>query len=182
MAAVEDHRMHLREALAAEHSKAQTLRIAEFIGDSRARFGELVRILTGDDRMLAQRAAWVVTQCAETNPETVLPSLEKLLEQLRQPNLHDAIKRNTMKVASMLEVPDDIAGLAAGIAFDLLASPEEAVAVKANAMGVLEKLCLREPALADELRLAIEQQLPLNPKAAFQARARHVLQTLDRLP
>jgi hypothetical protein len=48
-------------------------------------------------------------------------------------------------------------------------------------MAVLEGLCRREPALSAELRLSIEHQLPLETKAAFHSRARHVLRAIDRL-
>ena len=137
--------MDIRAALDAEHSKARTLEITAYIGNSRRRFGELMAILTGDDRRLAQRAAWVVSHCAEARPAVVQPSLRELLEHLRHPTLHDAIKRNTMKAAAGLELPDEFAGLAADIAFDLLASPSEAVATKVYAMSVLEPLCQREP-------------------------------------
>jgi hypothetical protein len=173
--------MNIRDALDAEHSKAQTLRITAFIGGSKKRFAELLAIMTGDDRRLAQRAAWVVSHCAEAHPGVVKPSIGNLLANLRRPNLHDAIKRNTMKAIAALEVPDNLAGSAADIAFALLNSPGEAVAVKVYAMAVLEGLCRREPALSAELRLSIEHQLPLETKAAFHSRARHVLRAIDRI-
>ena len=173
--------MDLREALQAEHSKAQTLRITKHIGASQKRFGELVAIVTGDDPLLAQRAAWVITHVAESRPAIVKPFLRELLEFIQRPNLHDAIKRNTMKAASLIDLPDDLAGLAADLAFDLLASPAEAVATKVYSMSVLEKLCEREPELAGELRLHIQDQLPTATKAAFHSKARHVLKTLDRI-
>lgn len=172
--------MNLREALDAEHSKAQTLRITAHIGGSRKRFKKLLAIMKGDDRKLPQRAAWVLRHCAEAHPEVVQPHLGELLENLRRPGLHDAVKRNTMKAVTELELPDDLAGLAADIAFDLLASPGEAVAIRVYSMAVLARLCEREPALADELRLVIEHQLPLETKPAFRSRARHVLRALDR--
>ena len=172
--------MNLHDALQSEHSKAQTLKITVYIGGSRKRFGELIEILVGDDRKLAQRAAWVVSHCAEANPSAVQPYLRVLLENLERPNLHDAIKRNTMKGVAALKLPDDLAGLAAGIAFDLLGSPTEAVATKVYAMSVLEPLCQREPVLADELRLHIEHQLSASSPAAFRVRSRDVLKRLDR--
>jgi hypothetical protein len=173
--------MNIRDALDAEHSKAQTLRITAFIGGSKKRFAELMAIMTGEDRRLAQRAAWVVNHTAEAQPEVVEPSIGELLANLQRPNLHDAIKRNTMKAMAGFELPEDLAGSAADIAFGFLNSPDEAVAVKVYSMSVLEGLCRREPALVPEVRLSIEHQLPLETKAAFHSRARHVLRALDRI-
>ena len=173
--------MKIRDALEAEHSKAQTLRITAYIGDSRNRFQELLALVFGEERKLAQRAAWVVSHCAEAQPGVVQPFIGELLENLQRSGLHDAIKRNTMKALAPLELPDDLAGRAADLAFNFLGSPDEAVAIKVYSMSVLERLCQREPALADELRLSIEHQLPTETKAAFRSRARHVLKSLDRI-
>lgn len=174
-------RVNLRDALDAEHSKAQTLRITAYIGGSRRRFSELVEILTGTDRRLAQRAAWVVSHVAESRPAVQLPFLKELLNHLRQPGLHDAIKRNTMKAASQVPLPDEVGGLAADLAFEFLRSPDEAIATRVYSMSVLEQLCHREPALADELRLSIEHLSPFETKPAFRSRARQVLRSLDRI-
>jgi len=173
--------MNLREALEAEHSKAQTIRIVDFIGGSRKRFGDLLAIVTGENRKLAQRGAWAISHCAEAHPSVIEAHLETLLENVQRPDLHDAIKRNTMKALSLVEVPDELAGLAAQIAFTFLGSPDEAVATRVYSMAVLERLCRHEPELAGELRLSIESQLPFETKPAFHSRARHVLRSLDRI-
>lgn len=173
--------MDLQAELMAEHSKAQTMRIVGWIGDSPKRFGELAAIVRGEDPLLAQRGAWVVSHCAEADPGVLRDSVRDLLDCLRRPNLHDAIKRNVMKAASIVELDEESAGLAADIAFGLLGSPDEAVATKVYSMSVLQQVCEKEPELAQELKLHIEQQLPLTRKPAFHSRARHVLQALDEI-
>ena len=174
--------MDIRAALEEEHSKAQTMRLVEYVGKSPARFGEIVEVILGGDPLLAQRAAWAISHCAETNPSVVEPHLCRLIENLHQrEGLHDAIKRNTMKAASILDVPDDIAGLAADLAFGFLASPEEAVAIRVYSMTMLLNLCRREPELCGELRLHLEQLLPSTRKPAFQSRGRMTLEKLDKL-
>lgn len=173
--------MNLRDELAAEHSKAKTIDLVHQIGSSRKRFEELLQIVCGDERLLAQRGAWIISHCAEAEPLVVQHFLQPLLENLQRPELHDAIKRNTMKAASLLEVPDDIAGLAADLAFGFLLSPDEAVATKVYSMSVLAALCKKEPGLVDEVRFAVESQLPLNDKPAYRSRARQVLRALDAI-
>jgi len=174
--------MDIRTELASEHTKAKTMEIVSYIGRSAKRFGQVVEIVTGDEPLYAQRGAWVISHCAEAQPTAVQPHLQKLFENLRRPeNLHDAVKRNTMKAASILDIPDDIAGLAADISFEYLASPDEAVTVKVYSMTVLQRLAEREPILADELRLHLEQQVPGSDAPAFRSRARTVLRALDKL-
>lgn len=173
--------MNLQTSLESKHSKAQTILIAKEIGDSRERFEELLSFVLGEDMDLARRAAWVVACCAEEHPDMVQPFLDRLLGNLQRPDLHDGVKRNTMKVAAELALPDELSGLAVDIAFRLLGSPDETVAVKVHSMSVLESLCIREPALAEELRLSIEHQLPTETKAGFRSKARRVLAALERL-
>ena len=173
--------MDIRSALESEHSKAKTMEIVHHIGNSPKRFGEVVALVTAGEPPFAQRGAWVISHCAEAEPGAVQPHLKTLLEHLRQSDsLHDAAKRNTMKAASILEIPDDIAGLAADLAFGYLASPTEPVAVKVYSMSVLHHLAEREPVLADELRLHLGQPVAGSDKPAFRSRARSVLAALDR--
>lgn len=173
--------MDLPTALDAEHSKAQTLRITDWVGTNHERFDSLLKILQGTDRRRAQRAAWVISHCAGKHPKFVQPYLSTLLENLRRPDLHDAVKRNTLKAATELETPDDLAGLVADLSFSFLISPDEAVAVKVHSLTLLERICQREPALVGEVRLAIEKENANQPTAAFRSKARHVGKALDQI-
>ena len=172
--------MDIRAALRSEHSKAMTMRIVHYVGEDPLRFEEVVDIVVGDHPLLAQRAAWVISHCAANSSAAVVPYLQRLLEHVRDGHdLHDAIKRNTMKAAAILEVPDDFAGLAADLAFSLLRSSTEAVAVKVYAMDVLSQLGKREPTLAEEFRVCLTQPIPGNETPAFQAKVRKISKQLD---
>ena len=173
--------MDIAAALRSEHSKAMTLRIVDYVGDDPRRFKEVADTVMGDDPLLAQRAAWAISHCAKNSSAAVMPSLQRLLEHVRDGrDLHDAIKRNTMKAAAVLEVPDRFAGLAADLAFSLLKSSSEPVAVKVYALDVLSQLGAREPILAEELRLCLAQPLPGNETPAFRAKVRKVSKQLDK--
>ena len=69
---------------------------------------------------------------------------------------------------------------AVDLAFRYLTSPDEPVAVKVYSMTIIQRLSEREPVLAEELRLHLEQQIPGSDKPAFRSRARQVLAALDR--
>src|SRR5512143_3955685 len=98
--------MNIREALLAEHSKRQTARIARYIGSDRERFAELMRwFFTGPYRV-TQRAAWPMSYCAERHPELILPYLGRLLKFAERDDVHDAVRRNAMRVLQYVDVPD----------------------------------------------------------------------------
>ena len=173
--------MDIRNVLETEHSKASTMKIVRHVGKSSKRFAEIVGFVTGDEPLLAQRASWVISHCTESAPQIVEACLPELLKNLRdRAQVHDAVRRNTMRAASLLEIPDDIAGLAVDLAFGYLTSAEEPVAVKVYSMSIIQRLSEREPVLADELRLHLEQQIPGSDKPAFRSRARQVLAKLDK--
>lgn len=173
--------MNIRNALNAEHSKAQTMRIVDHIGRSKKHFTELLSIVMGDDKKLAQRAAWVISHCAEKHPEVVLPHLGELLQFIQNGDHHDAIKRNTMKAASIVEIPDRTSGLATDIAFRILSSPDEAIATRAYSLTVLERLCQNEPELIPELRMVMHHLSKQILPAALKARIRNTRKVLERI-
>ena len=76
--------MDLRAALLAEHSKRQTERIVEYVGDDPEGFAELMQLFLGPVYRVSQRAAWAVSNCIERHPELVKPYYGKMLEQLER--------------------------------------------------------------------------------------------------
>jgi hypothetical protein len=49
--------MNLRESLLAEHSKALTVRIVDYIGNNEERFAELMNLFLNDVPRITQRSA-----------------------------------------------------------------------------------------------------------------------------
>ena len=91
--------MNLQEEILKEYSKAQCLKIVQWIGNFQQRFDELFHLfLTGNYRV-TQRATWPLSYCVEANPFFIKKNFSKLINNLQQPNLHNAIKRNTEAIA-----------------------------------------------------------------------------------
>lgn len=170
--------MNIRTALLQEHSKIQVLKIAAYIGAAPERFAELIQLFLGYDYRITQRAAWVVSACADQHPQLLHPHLEDLILNLGQP-VPDAVKRNTIRVLQYLEIPENLQGRLADICFNYLAG-KEPVAIKVFAMTVLLNLSKQEPALKNELRILIEDQLPYS-SPAFVARGHKTLRSLKIL-
>ncbi len=170
--------MNIKEALLAEHSKAQSERIADYIENDPERFAELMALFFGDEYRLTQRAAWVVGHCADRYPEIIEPHLERIIYNLRK-TTHVAVRRNTVRILQNVDLPDHLLGEAADICFLYLANPEETVAVKVFSMSVLWNICQKEPDLTNELKLLIEEQMPY-ATAGFKSRGGKILAAIAK--
>ena len=121
-----------------------------------------------------QRAAWPMSVCVEKHPELISPYLNKLVDQLADSDVHDAVKRNTVRLLQYIEIPKKLQGKIYSICVDLIDDTSEPVAVRAFALTVAIKIAGKEPALLDELRLIAKAHLP-HTSIAFHKRARQIL-------
>jgi hypothetical protein len=165
--------MNLRKQILKEHSKSNSRRIAKYIGDDEKRFAELMDLFLHDEYRVVQRSAWIVSEMATAHPHLIRPHLKKMLIYLKQ-DVHDAVKRNVIRILQFIDIPKNLQGLTAEICFQFLMDAKEPVAVKVFSMTVLSNLCKTNTELKNELRLVIEDQLT-NASAGFKARARKVL-------
>ena len=161
--------MDIRQSLLSEHSKPQTMKIVEFIGADEKRFAELMKIFFAGEYRLTQRAAWSLNYCAEQHPELIQPYLPKLLNCLNRDDVHNAVKRNIVRLLQFIEIPKKSHAKVYSLCIDLVDNPNEPVAVRVFAMTVAARIAKSEPALMNELRLIVRQHLP-HSTAAFQKR------------
>ena len=170
--------MNLRDAILEEHSKKQCSKIAAYIGDNQQRFDELVTLFLHDEYRVAQRAAWPLCNSVAAHPHLVKKHLKKVIRNLKKPGIHNAVKRNTMKLLQDIDLPESIRGDILDICFRYVADPKEAVAVKAFSLTILGRFTRQYPEIIPEIKLLIEDQLP-HQTAAFASRAKKVLKVLD---
>jgi len=117
--------------------------------------------------------AWPVSYCVIAHPEFIEKNFGKLIKNLGKPNLHDSIKRNSIRLLRHVDIPEKYHGDIMDICFKYVESPTEAVAIKAFSLAVLEKLSKQYPEILPELKLLIEDQLP-HQTAAFKSRAKKI--------
>lgn len=169
--------MDIRKELTREHSRAKTMKIVDYVRDNPTRFKVLVDVfLTGPYR-ITQRAAWPLSYCAERAPELIIPHLKTILNYLKKPGIHDAVKRNTVRLLQFIEIPKRHQGQVADICFGYLQDPKEPVAIRAFSMTVLASIARQNPDLRQELAILIEDQLPFG-SPAFVSRGRKVLKEI----
>lgn len=171
--------MNLRDELLLEHSKKQTVRIGRYVGSDDQRFAELAGLVLSNEPVVSQRAAWALSHCAELHPRLVISHLSKLVTNLDRADLHDAVKRNTLRILEMVEIPSKLQGRLADRCFSYL-SGSEPPAVKAYSITILYNICKFEPGLANELKLVIEAQWDY-ASAAVLSRGKKVLKGLVKM-
>lgn len=171
--------MDIRELLLAEHSKEQCTRIADYIGDNQHRFDKLVQIFLNDEYRVVQRAAWPLSICVSRHPQLVAGHLDSIVRNLNKSGIHNAVKRNTVRLLQFIDIPEALHGTVMNKCFDYVADPKEAVAVKAFSLTILQHLAKQYPEIIPEIKLLIEDQLP-NQTAAFKSRAKQALSAFDQ--
>ena len=167
-------KMNIGEALLAEHSKRQTMKIVNYIGGDGARFAELMSHFLGDTYRLSQRAAWAVNYCAEHYPHLVKPYFRRLVEQLENPDAHPAVRRNVARSLQFVEIPKPLHGRVFDACYALMDDADQPVAVRVFAMSVAARLARDQPELLKELTLIARKHIP-HTTVAFRKRAERVL-------
>lgn len=163
--------------LLAEHSKAQCLRVVKWIGSDQKRFTELINLFLSDDYKLVQRAAWPMSYAVQAHPALIKPHYGKLIKQLSQPGLPDAVKRNTVRIFQEIDAPKRFHGQLMNTCFGFIESMTEKPAIKAFALTVLYKLSAQYPDIRPELKAIIEDRWEYE-SPAFKSRGRKILKAL----
>lgn len=169
--------MKLREQILEEHSKANCNAIVQWIGNSQQRFDQLFDLFLKDEYRVVQRAAWPLSYAVIAHPEFIKKHFSKLLKNLDKPGIHNSVKRNTVRLMQDIQIPEKFHGQVMNICFDFISSPDEAVAVKAFALTVLENLSKKYPEIKSELKTIIEDRWDYE-SAAFRARGKKILKSL----
>ena len=166
--------MQLKELLLKGQSKEKTIQIVNWIGSDQKRFDELFALFTGDDPLLVQRAAWPLSYAVIAHPPLINKHWKKLLQQLQQPGIHDAVKRNGIRLMEGLAIPEKFHGDVMNRCFDFITDPKEKPAIKAFSLTVLHNLSKQYPEIKNELKVVIESQWE-NESAGFRSRARKII-------
>jgi len=171
--------MDIRESLAKDPSKENIRRIAEFVGNDKTRFQVLIDMFVHDEWRTNQRILWAITHCVEKKAHLIYPHLRMLLDVLKEPKIHNAYKRNTTKILSEIDIPEEFQGEALDLCFNYLLDVQEAIAVRVFSMQVAYNISQNEPDLLRELATVIEEFLPYG-SAGFKARGKKILKQINK--
>lgn len=166
--------MQLRDEILKEHSKAQRDKIARWIGSDQKRFDELFDLFLTNDPCINQRSSWPLSYCVDKHPQLIQKHIGKLVKNLHKPKLHDAVKRNTIRILQDITIPKKLHGEVMNICFDYITDPNEKPAIKAFSLTVLQNLSRIYPDIRNEIKVIIEERWD-NESPAFRSRARKIL-------
>jgi hypothetical protein len=164
----------LRDMLLQEHTTTQRDAIIKWVGTDTTRLNCLLKLFFANEYRVTQRAAWPIGFIGEKHPELLKEHLHKLVKNLHQPMIHQAVKRNTLRFLQTIVLSEELHGSLLHACFGFIENVDETVAVKAFALTILEKLSRKYPEILPEIRLIVEAQLP-HQTAAFKVRARPFL-------
>ena len=169
--------MDLRETILEEHSKAQTSKIVKWIGDDQKRFDELFNLFLHDEYRVVQRAGWPLSNCVIKYPKLIQKHFGNLLKNLHTPNLHNAVKRNTVRLLQDITIAKKFHDEVMNICFEYIADPQEKVAIKAFSLSILQNLSRQYPEIKQELKTIIEDRWDYETPA-FRSRAKKIMKEL----
>jgi hypothetical protein len=168
--------MNYLDQLSKEHSRANTDEITRSVGNDPDEFKKIIAIIYTENAPLPQRASWILASVNDRHPELLHPYLSKFIESIKQFKV-DGIKRNMTKVLASHNIPQKLQGKLLNLCYDLMLSSDETVVVKVHAMQCIANIAKYHPGLKNELKSAIEDQLP-KTSAAFYARAKQISKEL----
>lgn len=172
--------MDIRAAILKEHTKAQTDKIVAWVGNSQERFDQLFDVFFSGEPPMDQRAAWPLSYCVINHPSLINRHFGSMMKVLDRKKIHDALKRNIFRLMPYVKIPGKYRGPVMDTCFCYISDPQEAAAVKAFALHVLQGLVAEYPEIAGEVKAVIEYRWD-NESPAFRSRARKVLKTIDAL-
>lgn len=167
--------MNLPEVLAANISKEQVNNIVSWVGKDQARFNELFNVFTNSHYRVTQRAAWPLSYCVIQHPGFIRDHYKTLIKLLKDTSQPSAVKRNILRLFDQgPAIPKKYHGMIMDICFTSVEDPNETIASKAFAIGILSTLSNTYPEILPELKTAVELQLP-NAPPGVRSRALKVL-------
>lgn len=172
--------MNIKEVLLKEHSKLNTMQLVNYIGNDKKLFMELMELFLNGEYKVTQRAAWVVSYASIAYPHLIKPYMRKLIDKLKEPKIHDAVKRNIVKIWESIDIPEEVSGEVYDICFGYLRSIDEPIAVKAFSITIVGKIAKQYPELKQELKPTIEDMMPFGT-AAIVVRGKKLLKELQKV-
>ncbi len=171
---------NLREMILEEHSRAQKQKIVGWINNDPERIALLFAIFFHDEHIVAQRAAWVVSELAASGPQLLRDYVPQLVRYLGDTQQHNAVRRNILKALQYMELPEITHAALLNTCFQYVADPKEYAAVRAFSLTILARMSRCYPDIKQELLLILEDMLLLEHKPSFRSRAKAVLRELKK--
>jgi len=164
----------MRTKLSGTMQAADCRQLAEAIGNDSRKLNQLLEIIESKDDKISDRAAWVLTFWMDAHAQSLASFFERFMQWLTDPDVSEPVKRQTLSMIYLSDIPEIYHGDLLQVCFDTIQSPATGSAPKAFCIHLLGRLCKVYPELVSEIRMIIEDRWPVE-KAAFRSAAKHFL-------
>lgn len=173
--------MNLQHEVFRVNSKSSCKKIAKYIGTDEELFAELVQLFINGNARTTQCAAGIINESIVQNPFLIKPYFKDFIAKLKEPNIHDGIKRNVLRAWQFVDISEENQGEIYDICFRYL-TDNEPIAVIVFAMTVCLNITKQIPELKQELQLQIELLLlkHQNGSAGINSRGKKTLAELKK--
>jgi hypothetical protein len=142
---------------------------------------ELIVLALDKDQLLSSRAMWVLGHCSDIDYNRVKPFFNILIDNLKHPNLHNGVIRNTLRLFQKHTVPKKQESFLLDKCFEYIKNPTEAIAVRAFAMTVIFNISKPYPELLDELLMILNDLSIHDNGPGIRSRLKNILKDIHKL-
>lgn len=135
--------------------------LGSLVANDRKALNELIEAFSMGDVPFRMKAAWVLSHAAGEHPENLKSAADAILTLLEKETVSGTL-RELLKALTLAGVPLKWEGRLIDIAFRLLNEMHHDVAVRYNAMKLLEPYILKHTELKDEYFDCLDAQIELN--------------------
>ena len=142
---------------------------------------ELVSLAFERDPLLSSRAMWVLGHCSDLDYDCIKPYHIKLVNNLKQKDLHNGVIRNTLRLFQKHPVPKETESFILDKCFDYIKNPTEAIAVRAFAITVVFNISMPYPELLNELLIILNHLSETEDGPGIRSRVKNTIKAIHKL-
>jgi hypothetical protein len=142
---------------------------------------KLLTFALDKDHVISNRAMWVLNHCADINFESVKPFHLKLINHLKNKNLHSGVIRSVLGIFQEQPVPKKTKAFMLDKCYEYIKNPTEAIAARAYAMTIVFNISKPYPDLLQELSIVLTHLNITQESAAINAKVRNTLKAITKI-
>jgi hypothetical protein len=142
---------------------------------------ELVSLAFVKDHLLSSRAMWVLGHCSDIDYNCIKPYHLKLVNNLKQKELHNGVIRNTLRLFQKHPVPQKTESFILDKCFGYIKNPSEAIAVRAFAITVVFNIAKPYPELLNELLIVLIHLSETEEGPGIRSRVKNTIKAIYKL-
>ena len=142
---------------------------------------DLVSLAFEKDHLLSSRAMWVLGHCSDLDYDCIKPYHIKLVNNLKQKDLHNGVIRNTLRLFQKQPVPQKTESFILDKCLEYIKNPAEAIAVRAFAITVVFNIAKPYPELINELLIVLNHLSETEDGPGIRSRVKNTIKAIHKL-